>query len=192
MSSQPVPKKRRVSNGAKLVIIVLSFFLALTFVRAFTIEANSNEVIFSGNAPVKFPLAVTNTSNASMSLKFVADGPFSIIVPPNAPASIAKRDSKTVDLQLIPSQSFSMGDVYSAQIRVVSSAGEKSFPLTLRMKNPPLFNSHTPTGLFSFASFTSLPFFSSLGWVDALLIVIVVILGIALVARIKNRVIGGN
>lgn len=191
MSTKPTPSNPHFSNGAKLIIIVLSFFLALTFVRAFTLEANSNEVVFSGNAPVKFPLAVTNTSNASMSVKFMADGPFTILVPENAPTSIAKRDSVTFNLQLVPSQTFQVGDVYSGQIRIVSNAGEKSFPLILRMKSGELFSAPSITGLFSFSSFNSFPSFSTMNWVDGLLILIIIILGIALVARVKNRVFGG-
>lgn len=189
--SLPMSTKTRFPNSAKLVIIVLSFFLALTFVRALSLEADSQEVIFSGNTPYSFSVSVTNTSNAAISPNFVADGPFSIILPSDAPTSIAAHDSQAFVLKLVPASSFKVGDVYSARIRFVSSLEEKSLPLTLRMKNAPLFSPSPSTGLFSFVSFVSLPSLSSITWTDGLLILIIVILGIALAARVKNRVIGG-
>lgn len=191
MSTKTTVPKPFMSNGAKLVIIVLSFFLALTFVRALTLESDSSEVIFSGNQPYSFSIAVTNTSNVPISPNFVADGPFSIILPADAPSSISAHDSKSFVLKLVPSTSFRVGDVYSAQIRFVSSLEEKSLPLTMRMKTAPLFSSSPGTGLFSIVSFVSLPSLSNVSLMDVLLIVIVVILGIALAARVKNRVMGG-
>ncbi len=195
MSTQPAPAKSSVakplmSNHAKLIIIVLGFFLALTYVRAFTLEADSSEIIFSGNQPYSFPVVVTNPSNTPLTPNFIADGPFVIILPGDVP-TISAHDSETFVLRLVPSPAFNVGDVYTGQIRVVSIDGETSFPLTFRMKNAPLFSTSNVTGLFSFASFTALPLVSSINWIDGLLILIVIILAIALVARVKNRVIGG-
>ena len=170
------------TNGAKLIIIVLGFFLALTYVRGFDLAADSHEVVFSGNQPYTFNVAVTNTSNTSMTPNFIADGPFTIVLPADA-ESIPRHDTKAFALALYPSKSFRVGDVYSGQIRVLSSEGEKSLPLTFRMQNAPLFA--PGTGLFSFVSFT-LPSVSTITVVDGVLMLIIVILGIALVAQSKT------
>lgn len=181
-------RKPLMSNGAKLVIIVLSFFLALTFVRAISLDADSQQVIFAGREPVTFPLSVTNSGSRDLSLSFVADGPFSISLPPASDLVLSSHDSRTFVLKLSPSPLLRVGDAYKGQIRVLSSEGEVSLPLSVRVVNPRLFSSSSITGLFSFASVDS---FSSVSLVDAALAGCVVILGIALIARVKNRVIGG-
>lgn len=188
--------KAHIPNGAKLVIIVLSFFLALTFVRAVSLAADSQEVVFSGSQAVSFPVSVTNPSNSVAIPHFLADGPFTIILPSdNAP--IPARDSKVYLLQLVPASTFKVGDVYAGQLRAITGEGETALPLIFRMSPAPLFGEPSvpnspsnPTGLFSFASLFSLPIFASISMVDAFLVVIVIILTVALVARIKNRLIG--
>ncbi len=177
------------SNGAKLVIIVLSFFLALTFVRAFSLETNSTEVIFSGNQKVVFPLAITNSSSNEMSYTFSASGPFTVDASPSF--VVGPRDTKTVDLTLTPASVLSVGDSYAGQIRVTSLGETKSIPLVVRMVRGSFISTSSITGFFSAASF-SLPNVSNVSVLDVVLIVLIVILGIALVARVKNRVWGGN
>ncbi len=188
--------KARIPNGAKLIIIVLSFFLALTFVRAVTLQADSQEVVFSGSQSIVFPVSVTNPTNSPVIPNFLADGPFTIILPSdNAP--IPANDSKSYALQFFPASTFKVGDVYAGQLRVITGDGETALPLTFRMNPAPLFNNPSnlsapvsPTGFFSFASLFNLSFFSSLSIVDVFLVVIVIVLTVALVARIKNRLIG--
>lgn len=185
--------KTRIPNGAKLVIIVLSFFLALTFVRAVTLQADSQEVVFSGTQAIPFSVSVTNPSNTPVIPHFLADGPFTIILTSdNTP--IPANDSKVFALQLVPASTFNVGDVYAGQLRVITGDGETALPLTFRMNPTPLFGGPSapvnPTGFFSFASLFNLSYFSSISLVDVFLIVIVIILTVALVARIKNRLIG--
>ncbi len=189
MSTNPSPSKPSagkpfMSNHAKLVIIVLGFFLALTYVRGFEIGSSSSEVIFPGNNPVVFNVSVLNNAAFSASPVFIADGPFTIALPENAPVTLGARDSHNYSLTLTPAPSLSVGDVYSGQIRINSVSGEATLPLTLRMDNAPLIPSSAFTGLISFTSGTG-------NVVDVFLIIIIVILAIALLARVKNRVMGG-
>jgi hypothetical protein len=181
--------RKTFSNGAKLVIIVLSFFLALTFVRAFTLETNTNEVVFAGNQAVVFPLAITNPSSKEMTYAFSTNGPFTVTSPNSF--TVSARDTQTVDLTLQPSSMLKVGDVYAGQLRVTSAGETKTIPLVMRMVRGSFISTNTITGFFSAAAFT-LPNFSGVSWVDGLLIVVIIILGIALVARVKNRVWGGN
>lgn len=188
--------KTHISNGAKLVIIVLSFFLALTFVRAVSLQADSQEVVFSGSRAITFPVSVTNSTTSAVIPHFLADGPFTIILPAdNSP--IPARDSKGYSLQFVPSPSFRVGDVYAGQLRAIVGETETTLPLTFRMNPAPLFDAPSnpsapasPTGFFSFASLFNLSIFSSISVVDVFLGIIVIVLAIALVARIKNRLIG--
>lgn len=180
---KPSAGKPFMSNAAKLIIIVLGFFLALTYVRGFEIGSSSNEVIFQGNNPVKFNVSVLNNASFSAAPAFIADGPFTISLPENVPETLPARDSHNYELTLTPTPSFGVGDVYSGQIRINSSSGQDVLPLTLRMGNPPLIPTSAFTGLFSFTSGTG-------NIVDVFLIIIIVILAIALLARVKNRVMG--
>lgn len=188
MSTTPAPAKPAagkpfMSNTSKLVIIVLGFFLALTYVRGFELGSTSNEVIFSGNNSVTFNVSVLNNSTHAAAPSFIADGPFTIALPKNAPQTLGARDSHNYALILTPASTLRVGDVYSGQIRINSASGEDALPLTLRVVNPPLIPTTAFAGLFSFTSGAG-------NFVDALLLIVIVVLAIALIARVKNRVMG--
>ena len=84
------------TNGAKLILIVLGFFLALTYVRGFTLNADTDQVVFLGNQPIAFPVSITNTSTVALKPNFLADGPFTIILPADVPL-VPGNDSKTYE-----------------------------------------------------------------------------------------------
>ena len=121
------------SNGAKLVLIVLGFFLALTFVRGITVDTDSTEIVFPGNQPAKFSVAVTNTSSTPLKPTFLADGPFTIeLSDEDTAAIISAHDSRAYVLELVPAVLFDNGDAYAAQLRVITNQGTQIVPLTLR------------------------------------------------------------
>ncbi len=175
------------SNTHKLAIFVLVFFLALTYVRASNVDTDTKNVVFEGEAPFEFIFSVTNTLNVSQKPSIVADGPFALLLSDaEREMIIPAHDTIIYHAILTPSPLLKVGDIYQSQVRVIFSNEEKTLPLTITKKNAPFIPPSLGTG---FVSLFKLPPFE---WVDFSLILIVLVLGIALVARIRTRVVGGK
>ena len=127
--------KTHVPNGAKLIIIVLSFFLALTFVRAVSLQADSTVVVFSGSQATPFSVSVTNPTNTPVIPNFLADGPFTIIRSSDS-SPIPANDSKVYALRFVPASTFNVGDVYTGQLRVIAGGTEAALPFCLLYTSP--------------------------------------------------------
>lgn len=189
------------TNPAKLVLVVLLFFLAMTYVRGFTATGSEHDLTFSGNAPIAYNITVSNSKTADLVPSFIAEGPFTILLK-DEPADliVPGHATKTFVLYLAPTSVLRVGDVYSASIRVASVNEADSIPLILRKQSAPLFGSDSPignenetgsntgtgTGLASGVSISA----SSVA--NAGLVVIILVLIVALFARVKNRVLGGT
>lgn len=190
------------TNPAKLVLVVLLFFLAMTYVRGFTATGSGTDLTFSGNAPIAYNISVSNSKTADLVPSFMADGPFTLLLH-DEPADliVPGHATKTFVLYLTPTSVLRVGDVYAASIRVASVNEVDSIPLILRKQNAPLFapdsenakngnGSNTGTGAGSgLASGVSI---SASGLANAGLVVIILVLIVALFARVKNRILGGT
>ncbi len=181
------------SNSHKLILIVLAFFLALTFVRGFTVDVPTHSLELIPGVKVPYALTITNPSNDETAYTFEALGPFSIEVA-GAPDSaiIPPHAYKTVTLYITADETLETGDVFDAQIRVKSPTEVESVIVKMTMISSPIFgvgnandngNSTPGTGLISFPNVSE-------NLVNAGLILVIIVLVIALLARIKNRVVG--
>lgn len=182
------------SNSHKLVLIVLTFFLALTFVRGFTVDVPSHSLELIPGVKVPYALTITNPSNDEATYSFEALGPFSIVISGDEEAAtIPPHAYKTVTLLITADEGLETGDVFDSQIRVKNANEIESVMVKMTIISNPIFgvgnandnqNDSTPgTGLVSFPSVSE-------NLVNAGLIVIIIVLVIALLARIKNRVVG--
>jgi hypothetical protein len=178
-----------VSNPVKLVLFVLSFFLALTFVRGFSVETPVGEkVILSPTAAVAYPVTISNPSTHSISFSFEALGPFTLdVLDVIEDATVPAQSFKTITLFLRPSADTKAGDSYSSHIRVNGGGSfqDVSLPMVVGDAAPvQRVDGASATGLASFISF------SGEGLLNGVLILVTIVLFIALIARIKNRVVG--
>lgn len=182
------------SNSHKLVLIVLTFFLALTFVRGFTVDVPTHSLELIPGVKVPYALTITNPSDDEITYSFEPLGPFSLSVSGDeGAATIPPHAYKVVTLLLTADESLETGDVFDAQIRVKSPMETEVVLFKMKMVSSPIFGvgnandngntSSTGTGLVSFPNISE-------NLVNAGLIVIIIVLVIALLARIKNRVVG--
>jgi hypothetical protein len=143
---------------------------------------------------VPYALTITNPSNDEVTYSFEALGPFSIAVSGDEDAAtIPPHAYKAVTLLITADESLQTGDVFDSQIRVKSPADVESVMVKMTIISNPIFgvgnaydnpgNSTPGTGLVSFPPVSE-------NLVNAGLIVIIIVLAIALLARIKNRVVG--
>lgn len=182
------------SNSHKLVLIVLTFFLALTFVRGFSVEVPTHSLELIPGVKTPYALTITNPSDDEVAYTFDALGPFSIEVA-GAPESavIPPHAYKTVTLYVTADESLETGDVFDAQIRVKSPVETEVVMFKMKMISSPIFgvgnandNGNTSSPGTGFVSFPTV----SGNLVNAGLIIVIIVLVIALLARIKNRVVG--
>ncbi|MFH0970800.1 MAG: hypothetical protein V1776_05065 [Candidatus Diapherotrites archaeon] len=171
----------------RLVILVLAFFLALTFVRGLSVEAPLSIIKMSGTIPTAIPLTITNTQTQSQTFSFSPIGPFTLdFSTEEGYATIPGKSHKIITVYALPLNYLQLGDSFTGQIRVSTAQEEVFVPIAFTRINTPSFeqdeNSHFLfTGLASMGSFSD--------WiVNGILLFIIFVLLIALVARIKNRV----
>lgn len=201
------------SNPHKLILIILTFFLALTFVRGFTLEVVSHSIEFKGDTPFIYPITITNSSDEESLFTFTAWGPFTIeVFGGGTTATIPAHTYKVVTLLVTASPTTDVGEEYGGAIRVQGPDSIEHIFLDVKLVEkipvreeilspPPVDGSVDPgspsadpesppgdpalpsTGLVALPS-------ASDGIVDAGLVVIIIILSIALWARLRNRVVG--
>lgn len=181
------------TNTTKLILVVLTFFLALTFVRGLDVTNAPREVTLIQGQAIPYTFSLTNTTGHSITPQFLADGPFTIEL--HAPAddyAIPGNYTRSHTLHLRPLPEFEVGDVYNARIRVGGDTEQVAVPLTLKVKPAPLFSGNgspsTGVDLTGLASFVGTNFEKG---INVGLIVLVGILVIAFIARIRNRL-GGE
>lgn len=176
-----------VSNNYKLVLIVLCFFLALTFVRATFVEVATHDLVLADGFPTAYPLVITNTANHPEHYSIEAWGPFTIEVSGGDDATTIPANAyKTVTLFASPKDGLEVGESYDGIVRVKSGTDSQDVEVSITKQNAPVANpgqSGNGTGLISFPSVSE-------GVVNVILIIAVIILLVALLARIKNRVVG--
>ncbi len=179
-----------VSNNYKLVIIVLSFFLALTFVRGFGVETSTHTITLSGSTPTAYPIILSNSSDSTEYFQVQSLGPFSIeVAGGNDSLSIPSHSKKTITLYLTPQPPILEGQTYRSLLRVVGTDSSKDIELDIQYvaSTVPLTNPNPVSGVFS--GLVAFPIASE--WVvDAVLVILIMVLLVALWARIKNRVVG--
>lgn len=100
----------------KLVLVVLGFFLALTYVDGSGILGNDS-VVFNGKNPVSYDITILNSSNHTVVPEFWAEGPFTINWE-NESGAIPSFGEKTFTLILSPLEKMEKGDSYVGTIRV--------------------------------------------------------------------------
>ncbi len=171
------------SNPWKLVLVVLAFFLALTYVRGFEVEVPTHDIVFRGNQPFEYSLVISNSSLSSIRPRILADGPFQVLVAFPNPLVIPPRSNKVIEAQLIADPSIEVGDTYHGQLRVVSGEGEQRIPLTLTKQEGPAldFAGVGVTGLVTGFSPAADPV------INGILVLIILLLLLSLFFRIKNR-----
>jgi hypothetical protein len=171
------------NNSYKLVLVILGFFLALTYVHGLDATADS-VVVFNGKNPASYLLTITNHSNTGVSPEFFADGPFSIERAEKA--VVPSQSEEVVELILSPDKKLEINDSYQAQIRITSLEGTAVHRITLKQEAEKIdfgkeFESSI-SGLFIFTQGNEEII------LNAVLLMIVIVLFISLAARIKNRV----
>lgn len=168
-----------IPNEFKLVLIILVFFLALTYVRAFETSGPSY-VSVQGNAPTDFPIYVANSSNAPIYPQFMADGPFTLAYDGDpTQIQVGAFAEKTLAFSIVPSDEMRVGDVYTARVRVITGDQVQIIPFQLQ-KQAAAF-SLSPTG------FVSLGDIDVIKAIQGVLILFILVAGIALVFKVKNR-----
>ncbi|MEK6821279.1 MAG: hypothetical protein AABY11_02690 [archaeon] len=184
------------SNPLKLTIIVLCFFLALTFVRGFSVSPSVDAIDILGETSTPFALTITNDSNAPQTFYFEAFGPISFELIAQDPfVTIPAHSFQTVTLFIHALPGTLGGESYSATVRVTGAVDTVNVPLRVNVQSAPASDASTSPPLVNddfispLAGFLVFPFsFTSV--VDAVLLAMVFILVIALIARVKNRVVG--
>jgi hypothetical protein len=184
------------ANSHKLILIVLTFFLALTFVRGFDVEVPTHALEVVPGVKISYPLTITNPTDGVVSYNIEAIGPFTAeIIGEEDSATVPANSYKTITLSLIANNGLGVGDQFDALIRVKSASEVVDVPIVLSIINSPFFGNDEPigndnsnadnpgTGLISFPSISN-------NVVNLGLFIVIIILVIALVARIKNRVVG--
>ncbi len=174
------------SNGYKLILFVLVFFLGLTFVRALEYGPIPSEVVFEGNAPAKLIFTLTNSSMDTITPTIALDGPIQITQTDPSTTRMLGKSTQTFTLTLLPTETLGTGDTYKGMLRISTPAGEKKFPILFSHKEAVFsFAGNPAAGLATGISFPNSPNQNTM--VNAVLGLVALVLLIAFVARVKNR-----
>ena len=174
-------------NGYKLVLVVLGFFLALTFVRALDYSGVPSEVVFEGNAPAVLSFTIFNSSSNAAFPSIAIDGPVQLTQTKPASTRIAGKSSQLFELQLLPNELLGARETYKGQLRITLSSGERTFPISFSRRAAPFsFSGNAGAGLVGGVSFSRA--LSQTLVLNVVLALVALVLLIALLARLKNRV----
>ncbi|MEK6902328.1 MAG: hypothetical protein AABX02_01930 [archaeon] len=181
-----------VSNPFKLVMAVLLFFLALTYVRALEVQTPLDDIVLQGDVPVAYAITFTNAGAGSIKPLIEVDGPL-ILESSGADENqtIPAHSTKKLVVFISASPVLKVGEAYVAQIRVTTPDQTMTIPLNVKKEAAPLFapapspNPNTPSPAVGLVGLLS----ANAGIIlNVILIIIIVALLIALFSRVKNRV----
>lgn len=170
-------------NTYKLILIVLTFFLALTFVES-SHALEEKEIIFNGSNPTTVVLSSANPLPSRATPEVTFWGPFSVESLTGI-ESTNQNGTASISATLKPIAGLRINDVYSGKALIRWGESVQEVPLRIRVSDGVDFISPA-SGFFTFSGLgQNLAIISNL-----ILVIVIIFLILGLAIRIRKRLEG--
>lgn len=168
-------------NHYKLILIVLTFFLALTFVQE-TYAVESKEVVFNGNNAITLILSSPNPLPSRATPGATLYGPFTVeSITGNEPTN--QNGTASIAVTLKPIAGLHNGDVYTGKALIRWGTEVQEVPLRIRADNS--FTGSPGTGFVIVGLGQNVEIILNL-----ILVIVIIMLIFGLATRIQKRLEG--